>query len=169
MCVVRCSCFRFVACGLILLFVFAMGVEIVCCFLYVARCCAMCGVCCSSDVACDSWCVVCWLCVGGCGHCLLLGCSLRVADCLVCVVGSLLVVRCLLLVVCALLFARCVLRVVVLVCAACWCVLFVVCCSVFVVGCSSFVVGCLFCCSSLFWLLFVVECCLLCVGLLCVA
>ena len=130
LCVVRCSCYRFVACGLTVLFVFAIGVDVVCCFLLAAVRCALCVVRCSLTGACDSWCVVCWLFVDGCVHCLLLGCLLFVAGCVVFVVCSLLFVRCLLVVVCALLFARCLLLVVV------WCVLLVgVCCLVFVVRC----------------------------------
>ena len=73
------SCSRLVACGLFLLFVIAIGVEVVCCFSCVAVCCAFCVACCSLVVACDSRFVVRWLFVDGCVHWLLLGCVLCVA------------------------------------------------------------------------------------------
>ena len=147
LCVVRCLCSRFVACGLRLLFVFASCVEVVCSFLVDDVRCACCVVCCSLAVACDSWFVVCWLFVDGCVHGLYLGWLLRVAVCVVFVVCSVLFARCLLLVVCALRFARCVLLVVV------WCLVLVgVCCLLFAVRCllsvgrrSLVVVVCLLC------------------------
>ena len=158
-CAVRCSCSRFVACGLFLLCVVAIGVEVVCCFLFVALRCACCVVRCSLAVACDSWFAVCWLFVDGRVHCVLVGCSLFVAGCLV--FWCLFVVVCPLFLVGGLCVEFCALPVdcCCLVCVACWCVLCVVRCSLVVVGYSSFIMCCCVCAGCCMFV--IVVCCLL--------
>ena len=97
LCVVRCSCSRFVACDVCLLFVFAIYVEVVCCFLFGDVRCACCVACC------------CWLLLVISGL-LFVGCFMMVVF-IVCYW----VVCCLLLVAWCSLFVRCCVSVV-----CCW-------------------------------------------------